>query len=355
LARKWKKINVNEFLSFSEDRRRTVCEQAQDKLGLPPATIEKDFWVCWALKKLFNLPKWGPRLTFKGGTLLSKGWGLIERFSEDIDIVIDRDALGFGGNMSPDHAPSKKQTRKRLDALKAARRQCVNETLLPLFEDVISHEMPEELSCQIDPDPDDPDGQTLLLVYPTAFADQMAYLRQVVKIELGARSDIEPTQKIDIHPYLEDAFPDLFPQSHFSVKAVSRERIFWEKSMLLHEETFRPTDKKRKARMARHYYDLYRLINAGIGRKAAGDLELFDRIAAHRQVYFRYSWVDYDTLCPGRLRLVPPDEQLAVWKADYAAMKDEMFFGKTPEFEDIIQTAREFQDEFNRRSEAASS
>jgi len=83
---------VNEFLSFSDDRRRTVCEQAQDKLGLPPATIEKDFWVCWTLKKLFNLPEWGPRLTFKGGTSLSKGWGLIERFSEDIDIVLSMPA-----------------------------------------------------------------------------------------------------------------------------------------------------------------------------------------------------------------------------------------------------------------------
>ena len=110
---------MNEFLSFSEDRRRTVCEQAQDRLALPPATIEKDFWVCWTLKKLFDLPKWGSHLTFKGGTLLSKGWALIERFSEDIDIVINRDALGFGGDMAPDRAPSKKQTRKRLDALKA--------------------------------------------------------------------------------------------------------------------------------------------------------------------------------------------------------------------------------------------
>ena len=82
-----------------------------------------------------------------------------------------------------------------------------------------------------------------------------------------------------------------------SVRAVSLERIFWEKAMLLHEETFRPPEKKRKARMVRHYYDLYRLIDAGIGHKAAGDLELFERIAAHRQVYFRYTWVDYDTLC----------------------------------------------------------
>jgi len=170
--------------------------------------------------------------------------------------------------------------------------------------------------------------------------------------KLGARSDTEPTQEIDIHPYLAEAFPDLFPQSHFLVRAVSPERTFWEKAMLLHEETFRPPDKKRKARMARHYYDLYRLINAGIGDKAVGDLKLFERIAAHRQVYFRYTWVDYDTLCPGHLKLVPPDEQLAVWKSDYAAMQDEMFFGKPPAFEDLMETVREFQDEFNQKAGA---
>ena len=338
------------FLSLSDERRRTVCEQAQDTLGLPPATIEKDFWVCWTLKKLFDLPEWGSQLTFKGGTALSKGWALIERFSEDIDIVINRDILGFGGDMAPDRAPSKKQTRKRLDALKAASQDCVNKILLPLLAEAISQEMPAELSWHLETDPDDPDGQTLLLAYPTAFADQMAYLQKVVKIELGARSDTDPTQEIDIHPYLEDAFPDLLPQSHFSVRAVSLDRAFWEKAMLLHEETFRPPGKKRQARMARHYYDLYRLINAGIGHKASGDLELFERIAAHRQVYFRYTWVDYDTLHPGRLKLVPPDDQVANWKSDYTAMKGEMFFGETPEFDDLIRTARKFQDEFNRRA-----
>ncbi len=342
---------MNEFLLFTEDRRKVVCEQAQDKLGLPPATIEKDFWACWTLQKMFDLPEWGSQLTFKGGTSLSKGWALIERFSEDIDIVIDRGSLGFGGDEAPDRAPSKKQTRKRLDALKAASQQCVNQTLLPLLEEAIVQDIPSSLVWQIDPDPDDPDGQTLLFTYPTAFADQTAYLRQVVKIEMGARSDTEPTEKINIQPYLKDAFPDLFPLAHFYVKAVSRERTFWEKAMLLHEETFRPLEKKRKARMARHYYDLYCLIKAGIGHKAAADLDLFDRIAAHRQVYFRYSWVDYDTFCPGRLRLVPPDAQINIWKSDYSAMKDEMFFGKPPAYDDLMETVQKFQDEFNQKTE----
>jgi len=342
---------MKKFLSFSENRRKNVCEQAQDKLGLPPAAIEKDFWVCWTLKELFNLPEWGSQLIFKGGTSLSKGWRLIDRFSEDIDIVINRKSLGFGGDNAPDCAPSKSQTRKRLDSLKVASQQCVTKTLLPLLREAVSKEMNAELQWHLDTDHDDPDGQTLRFIYPTAFADPMSYVLQVVKIELGARSDTEPTQEIDIQPYLSDAFPDLIPQSRFSVRAVSPERTFWEKAMLLHEETFRPPGKKRKARMARHYYDLYRLIEAGIGNQAADNLKLFDRIAAHRQVSFRYSWVDYDTMRPGHLKLVPPDDQLVVWRSDYLAMKDEMFFKKPPAFEDLMKTVRMFQDEFNQKTE----
>jgi len=343
---------MRSFLTFSEDRKRMICEQAQDKLGLPPATIEKDFWVCWTLKKLFDLSEWGEHLTFKGGTSLSKGWGLIERFSEDIDIVINRDALGFGNDMAPDRATSRKQTQKRLDALKEASQDCINKILLPLLREAISLEMPPELPWQLYLSLDDPESQTLLLTYPTAFADQMAYLGQEVKIELGARSDTEPTQDVDIRPYLVDAFPDLFERSRFSVKAVSPERTFWEKAMLLHEETFRPPGKKRQARMARHYYDLYRLIKTGIGQKASGDLDLFARIATHRKIYFQHNWVDYNTLLPGSLRLVPPDDQLPDWKSDYTAMREEMFFGKTPAFDDLIDTVREFQDVFNRKAGA---
>ncbi|MFO8091321.1 MAG: nucleotidyl transferase AbiEii/AbiGii toxin family protein [Desulfatiglandaceae bacterium] len=341
---------MDKFLSLSEARRRTICEQAQARLGLPPATIEKDFWVCWTLKKLFRLPKWSSQLTFKGGTSLSKGWAMIKRFSEDIDIVINRGGLGFGGDMAPEQAPSKKQMRKRLKLLKEASQQCVNQIVLPLLADAIAEEMPSQLSWRLESDPHDPDNQTLLFIYPTAFADQTAYLEQMVKIEMGARSDTEPTLNIEIQPYIEDAFPDLIPGSRFFVKVVSLNRTFWEKAMLLHEETFRPIDKSRKARMARHYYDLYCLIEAGIGSKAADDIQLFDRIAAHRQVYFRYTWVDYTTLCVGQLRLVPPEEQIALWRSDYRAMQKEMFFGKPPRFEEIIQSVKVFQDQFNQNT-----
>ena len=99
--------------------------------------------------------------------------------------------------------------------------------------------------------------------------------------------------------------------------------------------------------MARHYYDLYRLIQAGIGYEAAANNELFFRIAEHRKVFFRYTWMDYSTLVPGKLRLIPTDAQLPDWRLDYANMQHEMFYGKVPSFDEIMDVVRRFQDTFN--------
>ena len=339
---------MKEFIAMPEERRRLVCTEAGAQLNLFEVAVEKDFWVCWILRKLFELPEWGEHLTFKGGTSLSKCWNLIERFSEDIDIVIDRGALGFDRDNAPENAPSKKQTGKRLKALKVASQQCVSERIYPALIDVISSDMPETLEWTLEPDPDDPDEQTLLFFYPTAFPEQAAYLRRAVKIELGARSDTDPAESIGVRPYISDAFPDLLSEPGTDVRAVMPRRTFWEKAMLLHEETFRPSDKKwpREA-MARHYYDLYRLIQAGIGDQAVKDLDLFHRIAAHRQVFFRYSWVDYSTFNFNALRLVPAEAVRPAWQADYEAMQQEMFYGDVPTFDEILAVVGDFQARLN--------
>ena len=124
---------MKEFVDLPEERRRLVCTQVGAKLNLSEIAVEKDFWVCWTLRKLFDLPEWGEHLTFKGGTSLSKCWRLIERFSEDIDIVIGRDALGFGGDKAPEQAPSRKQMTKRLKALRVSCRRTVGEGIQPML------------------------------------------------------------------------------------------------------------------------------------------------------------------------------------------------------------------------------
>ena len=103
---------MNGFVDQTAERRRLICEQGQEQLNLPAASLEKDYWVCWILRELFDIPEWGQSITFKGGTSLSKCWNLINRFSEDIDIVIEKSFLGFGGKNSPEAAPTKTQRKK---------------------------------------------------------------------------------------------------------------------------------------------------------------------------------------------------------------------------------------------------
>lgn len=331
---------------MSLERRRGVCDEAQAKLGLRAASVEKDFWVCWTLRELFNLPGCGPHLTFKGGTSLSKAWKLIERFSEDIDVVLDRSFLGFGGDKRPETAASNKQREKRLEELKQACQQSIRESLKPGLNERFQKALPKGANWNLLDDEADPDGQTLLFHYPSAYAEA-AYIRPVVKIELGARSDTEPCDTPAIQPYLMEAFPGLFSTSAFKVRTVTPERTFWEKAMLLHEETFRSSGGGPKARLARHYYDLWCLITKGVASKAVADHELFARVAAHRAVFFRRSKEAQASLRPGALRVIPLPDQLAGWKQDYQSTREDMFFGEVPSFEEILRVVGDFEKRFN--------
>ena len=216
-------------------------------MGLQAVSVEKDFWVCWTLGELFSLPGIGEHLTFKGGTSLSKAWKLIERFSEDIDIVVDKEALGFAGDAAPDKASSHKQRKVRLLSLMEASRAWVQGTLQPALAARIESTL-GPMGWILEVDPDMSDGQCLLFHYPSVFSPETAgYVRPVVKIELGARSDDWPHETRAIQPYVMEQFPALDTDATCLVRVLAVERTFWEKACLLHEETFRPADKPRKA------------------------------------------------------------------------------------------------------------
>ena len=329
------------FLKLSHDERRLLCEEARATLGLAAASIEKDFWVCWTLRELFALQGWGPHLTFKGGTSLSKGWKLIERFSEDIDIVIDREFLGF---------PGERLSNKQINKLKDACSKRIVTDLLPTLRKHLAERLPEGEDWKLvaASAEDAPDMQTLFFRYPTEFTDPAGYVKPVVKIELGARSETEPAESPNMQPMLAEAYPNVLGAASFSVRTVAPRRTFWEKAMLLHEETYRPAGKARMSRMSRHYYDLWCLITKGVAAEAVRDEGLFERVAAHRQIFFRHRWMDYATLSKGRLRLLPLPEQEAAWRQDYEAMRGEMFYGAPPSFATVLQTVTEFESEFNR-------
>ena len=337
---------MDAYIGLSGARRKLLCEQASAQLGIIPASVEKDFWVCWTLRALFALPSTGASLTFKGGTSLSKGWKLIQRFSEDLDVVIARSHLGFGGEASPERATSGKERSRRLEALQQRCREFVANDLLSSLSRSVTARLPKSSGWSLRLDADDPDGQTVLFTYPSEF-ERDAYVRPVVKIELGARSDTEPLEHPSILAYVAEVFPSALPDASFRAPTVAPIRTFWEKAMLLHEERLRSSGAGPKPRLSRHYYDLGCLIAKGVGAKAAADEALFDAVAAHRSVFFRKSQEARESLRRGTLRLLPRDEHLESWRRDYEAMREAMFLDTPPSFDELLERIAEFERDFN--------
>lgn len=330
-----------EFVEQSPEERRLVFEEASDRLGLPTVSIEKDFWVCWTLGVLFGLEGIGEALVFKGGTSLSKAWKLVERFSEDIDIVIDRERLGFGGDESPAKGVSGKQRKKRLERLKGTCLEFVSQEVEPVLRATLNGRLTDSFELAADSQ----DGMTLLFRYPSAYAEGAAsYLRREVKIEMGARSDIWPAEEVPVVPYVAEVLPEYFENdASVNVRTISAERTCLDKMLLLHEENFRPNERAKKERMSRHYYDLYRLIVAGVGVRSVSDSVLLDRVVEHRSFFFAYSWIKYDEFSLSDLRLLPKDDFVAFWREDYQKMRAEMFFGSPPSFEEVLTVVGAFE------------
>jgi hypothetical protein len=229
----------------------------------------------------------------------------------------------------------------------AAARAWVQGTLQPTLVQRLAATL-GSAGWRLEVDPDMADGQCLLFHYASVFPPGSAgYIPPRVKIELGARSDDWPAEAKILTPYVLEQFPALGREPSVAVRVLASERTFWEKACLLHEETFRPANKPRKLRMARHYYDVWCLLQAGVGEKALADMDLFKRVAEHREIFFCQSWVDYSTHHPGTFRLVPSTEQLPAWEADLAAMRGPMFFGPVPGFAEILAAVREFEQRFN--------
>ena len=323
-----------------------------NRRALSPAIIEKDFWVCWTLKRIFTLPDPPAGLLFKGGTSLSKVFGVIERFSEDVDLSFDRAGLGFGGESDPLNATTGKKRKHGLEALTETCQRAIRERLLPqlvaAFADALGE--PPSAAWGLDLDEDDPDGQTLLFRYPAENrshpADEPAYIRPVVRLEIGARSDHWPVIEASVMSYAAEAFPDVFKEAGCKVRVLAAERTFWEKATVLHMWHHSPADKKFRDRQSRHYYDVVRLYEHELGKAAVRDTDLLLKVARHKEVFFPAAWARYAEAKPGTLRLVPPDARLPELEQDYRNMR-EMIFDEPPTFEHLLEVLREIERHIN--------
>ena len=225
-------------LAASADDRRDLFIGAGNRLGTVQQNIEKDFWVCWTLDALFNgLQADGPRLLFKGGTSLSKGYGLIARFSEDIDITVFREDIGQATTVEELEALSGKRRVARLDAIREA---CQNYINGPLLEQLAASlrglletaKVAPDLG-RVEADPSDPDRQSLLLWYPTVTADGANYVRRAVKIEAGSKSALDPHSARTVTPYVTADLADT-ALAVPNITTVDPGRSFWDKVVILH-------------------------------------------------------------------------------------------------------------------------
>jgi hypothetical protein len=322
--------------------------------GVADMIVEKDFWVCWTLKRLFALQgKETASLVFKGGTSLSKAYNAIRRFSEDIDLSFDRADLGYTGDRNPEKVGlSKNETAKLIASLVADVERHIAEKLLPVLRRVIVDQLGEPMNggWSLETDPDD--AQTVNFHYPAALEAThyagMAYITPRVKLELGARGDPWPIEEKLIQPYAAEEFPDFFEDANTHVIVLSARRTFWEKATALHAETHRLSGASTPQYFSRHYYDLAMLLGTEEGKAAATDFDLLAQVAKHKATFFRSSWASYDTAKPGSLRLMPDAARIKDLRADYRDMAPMMFDDRPPSFDDILAEIEKLQEAVNK-------
>lgn len=332
-------------ITASDAERRDLFLGASARLGTAVQNIEKDFWVCWTLDALFNgLEADGPRLLFKGGTSLSKAFGLIARFSEDIDITVFRDDLGQSAEVADLDALSGKKRRARLDAIRDACQAYIAgpfaEQFTHLAESVIL-----DGRFRLEPDPDDKDGQSLLFWYPAVTATTGDYIRSAVKIEAGAKSALDPHVAASVTPYVTQDLPDL-DLTVTNVITVKPERTFWDKVMILHGlrqwHDRRGELRHGGQRISRHYYDVHQLMQAPSAVAWQVDHELAIDCAHHARLFFGSADLGLDSAIPGTFTLTPSPAMREALKKDYEAMAG-MVFGDIPPLDAVLRSAEHFE------------
>lgn len=329
---------MDKVANLRADERRDLFAEAAARRAMKPAIMEKDFWVCWALKHLFEDRHRSPHLVFKGGTSLSKAYGLIERFSEDVDLILDWRMIGYGQNATDpfQEFPSKTKQNQFNEQINAKAAEYIAETLVPLLGPAF--EACPDVAVQVDPT----DPHTVVVAYPRAFDD--AYIRPAVCLEIGPLASWVPSSLCTIKPYAASEFPKLFEAPTCEVRVTTAERSFWEKATILHQEAHRVG--KMPPRYARHYYDLSRLAIRDVCEAALGDLELLADVVEFKKRFYPCAWANYDAARPGSMRLVPAEARLTDLVDDYAAMQ-EMIFGDAPSFDEIAQTLHALETRIN--------
>jgi len=332
-----------EFFRLSPVERLEALNTAANTSGIPPHLLEKDIWVVWSLRHLFTGP-YAQHLVFKGGTSLSKAYGVIRRFSEDVDLTYDiraiaSDLIGDTGSPLP---ATKSQEKKWSKEIRARLSSWVDAEIVPqLKQALLQQGLPAIVRAE---------GDRVFIDYEP-LATGTGYVPSSVMLEFGARSTGEPSEsraiRCDAAEHLQGVeFPTATPQ------VMRAERTFWEKATAIHvfcaQGEFRGGD-----RFARHWHDVTRLDAAGFADAAIADKALAQTVADHKSVFFAEknahgNVIDYHLAVSGGLQLVPDAGALAKLAADYQHMVDDgLFLDEAEPFESLLERCKTIQQKAN--------
>lgn len=332
---------MTRWIDNTLQERRVMLQQASFGENLPDYAIEKDWWVTMTLKALFQT-KCKDFLEFKGGTSLSKGWQLIDRFSEDIDLALSHRYFGSVAENNTQLKNLRKKSRKYiLTTLAEELEEQMTALGLSGFEVV-----PAAVDESGVPISSDADPTVIYVNYESIAEGQSEYVQPRVKVEISCLSMDEPFEMKTLGSIVSKYFPIEDEDSESTLPVVLPSRTFLEKAFLLNEEFQK--DQPRSLRMTRHLYDLERIMDTDFGKEALADRMLYDKIVEHRRKFYHVGYADYDKDYPDRIEFLPPERCRTEWAADYALMVERFVYGEHLSFEKLLERIAELQERFRK-------
>lgn len=310
------------------------------KKSLPETIIEKDMWVSYLLDYLFNRCQYKAFFEFKGGTSLSKGYSVINRFSEDVDIVVNAAVFMDADIKDVLALPSKTQKQKKAEQLNQLAVQFYREKLIPTMQKDINSEINKKMVVTLSEE-----ELAIYVSYPCTYKD--AYINSSVKLEIGPLAAWTPNEEREVCSFIQEEYPQLCEKTKFPVLITLPKRTFWEKAIILHQEANRK-DGKFPSRYSRHYYDLYKMFSTNIKVEALKDRELLDEVREFTMTFYYRSWSGFENAKPGTFRLYPNDTYISELENDYFQMRKMIFGDDVPEFQEVLGIIKLLEEEINR-------
>jgi len=332
---------IQEWLKLSDRTKQNIFEETARAVGLPnAAAVEKDWWVVRTLELVFK-SSIAQHTVFKGGTSLSKAWGLTDRFSEDIDLALNRSFLGFVKT-------DLEMTGSQVSKLRRHSVKFISKKFFPEMQTLFIEAGFKEVTLKLGEIKNPDDDPIVIEVYYKSVTEAIEYIQPRVVIEIGSRSLIEPCSDRGFKSLVGEHFHDRpFADENITIPTVNPERTFLEKMFLLHERFQKVKEAANVDRRSRHLYDLEKLMDTEFAKNALNDKVLYDTIVEHRSKLTAERGIDYANHTPSKINIIPPEEIRAEWEKDYKFMQESMLFNPSLSFDKLLNRMQELKTRIN--------